>query len=183
MLKKLTSEVLLKILVGIFTPIGLSLWAYLEGWWPALWAGVIASVLFFLADTRTPNWLLLVMAGCTFLALLLAIRKLRTTTPQPTDYCSDLFFNMRWRWAYAGGRVHNLATFCPRCDLQIVPHDESGYRAADLYGYRCTDCATTLHTSHYTPRSLYEQVELQIEKKLRSGAWREVVDSTQAKGI
>lgn len=95
---------------------------------------------FWTADVELQRWVFWWWAvATTFLTLFLALRIWFSLTekpepPQPKkrpvsllsfqSYCTDVFFEFRWRWKVTtSGDVWGITMYCPKCDQQLVAAD------------------------------------------------------------
>jgi hypothetical protein len=146
--------------------------AYFSGWWwPHISGAFLQGVLWILAKTQVPNWLLILLSilalgfvGCVILITMMLRDK---QTADWLSYSTDTFFEMKWRWTYVGGHIDKLAPFCPQCDLQIIPK-RTGYRAASQVLYECEDCNSFARVIDLPQDEMEARIHRLIQKKLRA---------------
>jgi len=152
------------------------LWAcsLIPGMWATIW-GVARAVCVWLGSSLSVSawfFLLLCLGSLAFVvfATLAVIASLLATAS--TEYTTDTFFGLKWRWQYERGHVVSICCFCPTCDLQLHPSDMSTYEVVPVIGFRCDDCNTLVCAFEMSYQKLEDRVERSIHKKLRSGEWR-----------
>ncbi len=100
--------------------------------------------------------------------------------PEPKwKYKQDNFEGMVWRWHYVGGRPTNPVAYCPHDDTAIVWREDD-YRMWVL-GW-CETCRRGFGKFDGGMNSVRGKIQRQIERKLRVGEWKSVVDSLNEKG-
>jgi hypothetical protein len=95
-------------------------------------------------------------------------------------YTSDTFFACAGGWRYLDecGAILGLASFCPHCDFQVYPQNDSPFRAVDRIACRCDGCGRELLAFDEPVASLAGRVERFIQQKLRNGTWAAGPDSS-----
>jgi hypothetical protein len=96
------------------------------------WAGSLVSL---------PIWVL----GLVFAVLLTALgvagyvasTRFRTRAPGKAPLTKAEIFGIRWRWDYREGDVHDLTSYCPKCDRQVRPTEETRHGFLHLISYQC----------------------------------------------
>jgi len=146
-------------------------------WWVAIGAGGRATYSFMMARTALPNWCIGLLGAWTALTVLLLGARVAVSAKMPspdwqTDYIIDEFFGLRWRWSNAGGKSSNFYSFCPNCDYQVHPRNDSGYLAVDRIFYACESCGARLGTFDETQYSLESRVLRTVHQKIRNGTWQ-----------
>jgi hypothetical protein len=144
---------------------------FFRGWWPHASRGFLQAVLWTVAKTQVPNWLLIVLSilalgfvGCVILITMMVRDK---PTVDFLSFTTDTFFEMKWRWVYEGRHIENLVPFCPKCDFQIIPK-RTGHRAASQVLYECDDCSSFVHVIDLPPEEIEDRIIRLIQKKLRA---------------
>lgn len=170
-----------KVIAGLIGFALASAGSYLAGWWPMMADLSLGAVAFTVAKSALPNWLIGLLAGA---AAFLAYALFRTLwdhrkAPTASDYVSDEFFGIRWRWRL-GNDIWSLTPFCTRCDNQIIPRHASAYHMVDKFEYKCDDCGALLRTIEEQPHEFEGRVIRQIQRKLRSGDWVAAVEQARA---
>src|SRR3972149_1168131 len=181
-------KILVQVIAGVLLAVAL---VVLEWLW-----GVVGTVLGFagsgvtaawrwLASGHTvPGWLLLALVLMTTL-LRGAVRTWRSWHgPKKGEYSSDVFEafgDVRWQWEYGpDGHPHQVKPLCPRDGMELVPCSVRVLGVACLQ-YHCGHCgydAGPFPTSD--PAAVLLKVIRHVERKLRTGEWREVVASYRA---
>jgi hypothetical protein len=172
------------IATGILGILGIAITSWFQ-WWPAIGAAAHATWALLIADTATPNWLLIILALCTFavcfcLAALLwgwlAPAKLRgAQEPQWTDYLADTFLDLRWRWTFQGHHPRNIAAFCPKCDYQLSYRSDGRFGMTLSIAFHCDACQWASHRFEEDYLELESKIERFVQQKLRNGSWKSVV--------
>ena len=158
-----------------------ALGAYLFGYWPVLAQLVLSGWNFLRSSSEMPNWLvaLLIIGVVPTVIILVALASqlLRGQSASLVDwsnYTTDEFFGLRWRWLYSGGYIINLHTFCPKCDYQVFARDVSNYDFVDRIQFVCESCNSDLVVLDESPARLDNKVQRFIQQKIRNNSWRSV---------
>jgi hypothetical protein len=89
-----------------------------------------------------------------------------------TNYRTDIYFNLRWRWSYSEtGQIYGVHTFCPHCDFQVYEKNVSPYRVPDHIAFQCESCGRSLGDFEESISSLENKVKRFIQQRLRNGTW------------
>jgi uncharacterized membrane protein YeaQ/YmgE (transglycosylase-associated protein family) len=151
------------------------IWSFFPGWSWTLWA--LSRVLIW----RIPVWLILLIGSAIFLFLVWLNRKVTFpiyVAPEFHAYNQDRFFNAIWRWSYSGsGLPRDAASFCPKCDMQLVYHEPQGaYRAAGLIStvLICERCGEQITNVEGDYNHLERRVLREIERKVRTEEYKDV---------
>ena len=109
-------------------------------------------------------------------ALAFSIRAaVRNTDPTVTDYREDRFFGTVWRWHYAHGGPDGIWAFCPSCDTVLVYSYQRDF--GDLKTtLHCETCNRAILTEPGDRDNLVGKVHRQIDRKIRSGEWKDCVE-------
>jgi len=109
-------------------------------------------------------------------------RLLTHIQPKPVstylDYTEDKFSGIVWRWGYEEGTPDHLACFCPNCDMQIyynIIHGNMMHGEPNATSYECDHCKEFKRIIDIEPSDIKGSIIRQIERKLRTKEWREVV--------
>ncbi|WFC62625.1 hypothetical protein EWH21_13155 [Pseudomonas sp. REST10] len=185
MLKKIWSDpVWSKVISSVILAALSALAVYLLDWAPRLGGMASSAWTYMLSDVVLPRWgvaVLGLLALPTFVfagALLWVNRPSQASTSRWTDYRTDRFFGLNWRWRYSGQRVDGIRSFCPHCDFELFPVDSSSYAAVPRFAFRCDSCGANLGEFEGDPRELESKVERSIHQKLRNGQWQDSVGSS-----
>lgn len=123
-----------------------------------------------------PRWVLLLLClFClpTLIFLLQPLLRRGPRQPSITDYQTDRFFDVVWRWHYSYyGQPQNLWCFCPVCDTQLVYTED---RCPDRVRFTCEHCHRPIHETNGDKEYALAQVYRQIDRKLRSGEWKNAI--------
>jgi len=174
-----TDPVWSKVIAGVILAVGAAVGTYLLDWWPSIGNGLKKGYEFAGLSTAVRNWLLGVLILLALPAVLLAGVAIWMRVFPSQDggsdwrfYTSDTFFGLRWRWRYlSDGGIHDVCTFCPRCDYQVYAANVSPYQVVDRIGFRCDSCGGQLAEFDESVRSLEDKVTRFIQQKLRNGTW------------
>jgi len=138
--------------------------------------GVIWS--FLISEGQIP-WIFIVILF--LLALPTIVRIIRTFIPKTEelgpsakDYTTDNFFGVLWRWSYLYS--DDLAGFCPNCQTRLVIRREYGYGDGDKTSFYCETCNKNRATLDGDRQFAFGTVWRQIERKINTGKWKEVVE-------
>lgn len=157
-------------------------WAFVPSAWK-WFTDLLGSVWAHLTSPATvPTWWLYILyavgAGV-LLVVALAVRESfkKTTGPTFTDYKEDRFFGVVWRWRYAQGGPTGTWAFCPRCDTVLVysyRHDYGDTKTT----LHCETCRVDLATEPGDKDDLVGKIHRQIDRKIRTGDWKNYVERT-----
>jgi hypothetical protein len=150
---------------------------YFLHWWPVLGGLVAQGWVHVVRKTPTPNWLLGVLILLAVPSLLAvgaicwqAVFPHAPAPPSWSDYTTDHFVGLRWRWRYSdSGRPYELVTFCPSCDYQIYAKNVSPYAAVPQIEFWCDVCGQAMAQFHEPLESLESKVERLIQQNIRTG--------------
>ncbi len=132
-----------------------------------------------------PRWLFaaLVVLSASLIALLIVNMRRAAKSPSEYDYNENHFEGVLWRWHYApGGMITNLWCYCPTCDTVLVYRDDyddgRGYSGIGnpVMHVTCERCGPKQATLAGHRESAVARVTRQIERNLRVGDWRKVVE-------
>jgi len=178
-------------IVALLTWIGGALFK----WWS--WAGVFETVqgwgrglwAFLMAPAAISHWLLgiLILMAVIFILILFSVwvsaartssQEASTTAPQIQShppwlsYTSDVFYNLRWRWAYTPTFAvdqSSLAIFCTHCDYQLIGESHLPSDYTQQITFRCRSCGRAVHVQE-APAQLEGIVLRLIHQKIRNDA-------------
>jgi hypothetical protein len=131
------------------------------------------------SSTEIKNWLLLIMSLCSLLVgifLIALIWNLFFSKKEQIgwkSYQSDNFYGLEWHWEYNmfTEEPEELYTLCPNCKYQLFP-DEHQY-PTPILKYHCENCHTQFPTINLLYSNLKHKIILNIQQKLRTGAYRQ----------
>jgi len=157
------STVVATILIGIGTQ--------LLGWWPLITNAILAAWQFIFTPILIPLWLLALLSFSA-VAIVIIIFVVVFHRETHSDYTSDEFYGVKWRWQYFdGGSLDEPVPFCVKCDFQLKPTFASSYSAVDHWVYRCENCGHVGADFRESISDFHDRVRRQIQRKLRSGEW------------
>jgi hypothetical protein len=84
-----------------------------------------------------------------------------------TDYRSDVFLGIKWRWSFAFGDVINLVPYCTKCDFEMRFYNAAVFAAVPRTGLQCDDCGHQLLIEGNSA-ALLERVEKLIHRNVRA---------------
>jgi hypothetical protein len=186
MLKKLWHDpVWSKVIAGVILAIGALFGTYFLDWWPAIGHFTTKSYKYALSSTPIPNWaigiLVLLALPTIFFVLVMVWQRMSPSSPNTPDwrnYTTDKFFGLRWQWRYySDGTIHDMFTFCPQCDYQVIPINASAFAVLDRIVFHCESCGQKLGEFEESLGSLESKVERFIQQKIRNGTWLERVST------
>ncbi|MBF9173185.1 hypothetical protein ABFU49_05430 [Xanthomonas campestris pv. campestris] len=173
-----------KLIVAGISTICAAAWATFKGWWPSIFGGIGVLWNWFGSSSKHPNWLLLLLWGVALLALLrVAVRvvfHLRgSVEPEVTwrSYRRDHFHGVDWQWDYtsgAGAKIISLTPLCPSCECVLVHKVHDYFSSNFAYGLYCTHCGRNAADFRDDYHQLCQSTEILIDRKVRSGDWRNV---------
>lgn len=129
-----------QIRIGVVTGLGASAVGSLAttlvpGGWE--WVGLRAARFgaWMTADVAIPNWWHCLLLGCTAVGFL-ALLALRSEDGNRRRGEAEIG-GVRWRWQWSEGRAESPRSYCPTCDLELVPADGDETRTDR---FRCENC-------------------------------------------
>jgi hypothetical protein len=164
-------------------------------------AGVILSLLYFIprlaalllnlliqvgrysfSSISIPKWLFIVLFSFSLLFILGPIKRLftketddseRNVQPELDMYTQDSFFGVWWQWSSYYNPEPTLTAYCPSCQTPLVY--SAPFRVAVTF--ICETCR--LEVAHFDCdfQQTLRKVARQIERKTRSGEWKQAVES------
>ncbi|WFB37574.1 hypothetical protein P3T73_07350 [Kiritimatiellota bacterium B12222] len=130
--------------------------------------------------TTVPNWLLsvLILLACaTIIRWLIAI--LRATNVEKESYNHDTIFGVHWRWSGGAAHINNLWCFCPKCDAELVYHEQrQDYRdvsfldSAHFTQFVCENCSLCSHELDGDQYAAVARVKREIRRRFRTSEWK-----------
>lgn len=170
---------------GVLTAAVLSIagavWAFVPSAWKwftdlltSVWAHLTSPAI-------VPTWWLYILyavgAGALLVVALIVRESFKKTGPMFTDYTEDRFFGAVWRWRYAHGGPTGTWAFCPGCDTVLVYSYQRNY--GDLMTtLHCETCHRDIATEPGDRDDLVGKVHRQIDRKVRTGEWKNYVERT-----
>jgi len=118
----------------------------------------------------TPLWQLVLLVGVSVSTLtVVLVRMVAGMRNKQHPYRRDLFFGMNWRWGYEGKQLVHLQSYCPDDDCELVYSQDKDQGIA----FRCETCDRQYSQYSMDINYLRGMVRRQIERKLRTGEWRQ----------
>ncbi len=157
----------------------LAIFLWLAGFLPAIWHALkSASIWFFhflVSSFPIPVWsivFIFILIVPTLIKLFSRFSKKDVNHPNWRDYNEDEILKMRWRWRYTsyGGNIENIVCFCPSDDTQLI-YEDWGSQVV----FRCETCRRQFGPIQGSHGYIIGMIERQIQRKLRTGEWKEVV--------
>ncbi len=142
---------------------------------------ILALAKHLVTAASVPWWMIYAVIGVLLLLIWRTakgvFKELATDATKQTHlvYTTDRFHGLVWRWLMrSNGQPYNIATFCPRCDMQLHP-------ASNGYGYstqfHCDKCEFTSKVIEMEPMTLEDWVIREIQRKLRTNEWKKGLQS------
>lgn len=168
---KVIAAGILAVLAGMITR--------LLGWWPGILRGIAIMAHWLGARGLLPNWLaivlLVVVAANGVAALRRFFRGLAATAadgPHWSEYTTDVFLGLRWRWKVADNVIVDICAFCPSCDLQVRPRNASTFASVDRVDFKCDNCDRVLATFEEPYEVVEDRATRFVQQRLRTDAWK-----------
>lgn len=106
------------------------------------------------------------------------IRLLRNKSEDITYrlYRTDTIFGVKWSWDYYGQKIddESIHGFCPTCLTRLIIKEEY-YYGGPHDSFFCVRCNKSLIDSKEGKQQILLKVILEIERKLNTGEWLEVL--------
>lgn len=161
------------VIAGLLLAIILGSWSYLSivfGWLgdAVSWVGGVLAY-----QVPLPVWLLILIGLVSLPAIVFLIFWLFPLNPW-RRYTQDRFEGMIWRWQYdSNDRPTNLVAYCPSDDTSLL---WTSAEWGDTVNVLCETCGKNYGALFGDIRDVQERIERQIDRKLRTGKWKSVVD-------
>jgi len=141
--------------------------------WAEAWNIVVMGWRYLTDSSTVANWLIALVGLYIIFTFILFLRNLpeRVSEVSWLSYRTDKFFGVQWRWRYIDYRVSNLNPFCPSCDLQLDPVQDSMFHAIDSITLHC-DCGAGPWRYDKSWDKLNHDVTKRIQQKIRAGSWQ-----------
>jgi hypothetical protein len=126
------------------------------------------------ARVAVPVWLLFLLVLAATPTLLRIGRSFRGEAgPSINDYAQDTFFGMVWRWRYHSDGSPIIPTpYCRFDDTALVPQFQTIPMQVVFF---CETCRQTFGPMQGDYQTASGTVMRQIERKIRTGVWRETL--------
>jgi hypothetical protein len=164
--RKVAPSLLAPAIVSLVTTLIPGGWTWVFGCLKVLWQWVKSPV-------SLPVWVPLLLSVLLIAAFVAALKRacsaiLKTSPRRNFTECN--FLQVRWRWNYDElGNIVRLASFCPKCDMQvhptrIVPQVGDGSPIT----YHCDECQDDVAAFDITQDEVEDRVIRLIQKRIRS---------------
>ncbi|MBE3040070.1 MAG: hypothetical protein IMZ62_14830 [Chloroflexi bacterium] len=177
--------------VGVSLIVAVLLWlaSYIPGVWQFLSTGFWWCWGMVIQEISWPAWALGLLGIGDIVLLVAIVGKIvswhrANSGPSWRDYTEDCFDGIIWRWQYShmGGAIIGLWCFCPQDDTALVCFQGPRFAVERETSYRCERCGQDFVTLQGQSREdIKGTVERQIDRKLRNGEWKAVVESQRRK--
>jgi hypothetical protein len=141
---------------------------------------------FLTSEGRFPWILIVILFSLAFPTLVKIVRRLipkpktepEVYEPSQQDYVEDEFFGAIWRWV-----SERPAAFCPRCQTRLIYNLGYSHRGLGMTtSLYCETCERTIATLDGDREQVLGMVTRQIEKKINTGEWRQVLEKKRKHG-
>lgn len=171
MVKQNTHQIRNTIIGGLILAAFISLIVYLiPNGWKSIFSfiGFVFKWLFLI--TEMPNWALIIFALIVlllFTGLFLKIYLFRKPNNSPYRLTELAVFEILWRWHPShDGNIHELVSFCPKCDFQIYTRPGiAGHPPRSVY--HCEDCNRDVAEFNFSQSEVENRVKRKIQQYLR----------------
>jgi hypothetical protein len=151
-----------------------------RGDWPSVIMAIrevaTASATWIGGSVTAPLWLLGILCAVAMIAigagLSLWWKSRRKIEPDTARLTTAVVFGIRWRWSYREGEMCDLVSFCPKCDLQVLPKTESRHGFLHLISYSCVCRKWRSRSFQCSQANFVERVCRAIEQDVRKGHGR-----------
>ena len=149
--------------------------------WHACKSAVIWLYHFLLLSIPVPLWLIIIISPIiisTLIKFYVGFKKKDVELSTFRDYNQDDIMGVRWRWRYTfNGGIDNLYCLCQSDSTQLV----YTYDYRQLY-FRCETCGEKFGLFEGDHNFVLGMIERQIQRKLRSGEWKAIVEKLTSEG-
>lgn len=122
-----------------------------------------------------PTWVLYLLLLCVFyVAVSLMILLAKPRKKKVTSYKQDNFLDIIWRWSYQRKKPVDPWCFCPDCKTELI-YNYTGSRENQETELFCETCNITKLRHDGDTKYLINRILRLIERKIRTGEWREVI--------
>ena len=152
--------------VHYFAPGG---WSWISVWLQQFasatsgWAGSLVTVPVWLLCTISTILVLALVAGAWAVAKRLGKHG---AEPRPAITSAEIF-GIRWRWNYHEGDIRDIASFCPECDRQVQPKEETRHGFLRLISYQCECGRWRSKSFHCSTVDFVDRVQRTIAQEIR----------------
>lgn len=115
-----------------------------------------------------PAWLVSILSLLALATIISVVRAIVRKAENEIELFTEAeFFGIKWRWGYGQHGINNIASFCPKCDLQVHPTNLSSYNFIDRIAYRCDEGHWQSQEFNYSRVDLVEHVQRKIQQEIR----------------
>jgi hypothetical protein len=140
------------------------------------WTQFLHFFSYILAPTSIPRFLFFVICFFSLVVLIKFVTNHRKKQ-SPRIYTYDIFFGLIWRWKIDSNfQPHSISIFCPSCDMELLPRS-LGYGCSTFF--HCDKCGHQSEPILMTPDNLDDWVIREIQRKIRTAEWREVIKTLE----
>lgn len=160
---------------------GGAVWAFAPSGWK-WFAELLGSMWAHLTGPATvPTWWLYILYAIGTVALAAVVLIVRESVKKETftEYTKDRFFGAVWRWRYAHRVPAGIWAFCPSCDTVLV-YSHDGTLFDQRTTLHCETCERSICTQPGDKDELVGKVQRQIDRKIRTGEWKNYVERIEA---
>ena len=175
-----SSPIVTRVIAGVLTAGALWAATFIPG--ALKWVSETAALAWshFLGTSEFPNWGLYLLALMSIHTVTYWIARVtKPKGPSVAEYNHDTFLGLKWRWSYMSGHPTNAWAFCPRCDTILV-YSEVGSRFDQdrKTVLTCETCNCDLLDHDGDKDYLVQKIHRQIDRKIRTGEWQHVINTT-----
>jgi hypothetical protein len=190
------SDVTKKVVVTLAVTAILAVLGWLSGLLKAAWDWSWQS-------HEVQGWIIIVLSLCTLFFIVIIFTRIRANTAEQKRleahrkaqfeylaYKSDIFYEILWRWEYTpSGDIddNSIICFCRDDDTTLVYQDiQSPFRALDdikKVAFCCETCGKQSAIHDGTVQEVIRKVRRQIERKIRTGEWKQATTPRAAAHI
>jgi hypothetical protein len=172
--KSCTREIVIGVIIGVIVVL---LGTLIHGLWT--WVSTIAVELyrFLISSVTIPIGVIAILAVLSLPTLIKMVKSFlpNKKVPKLRMYTEDIFDGMIWRWKlFEPNNVMELLCFCPDDQMELVP-DPSSNIHSDLTSFHCGRCNRDWEPLVGTEDDIKKRITLEIDRKIRTGEWKEVV--------
>jgi hypothetical protein len=130
------------------------------------------SELYSVMQSTVPLWLLLVVTAIAVSGIIaagsLAFRARGKGEPSITLPTTADVLGVRWRWQYRNGDIRDITPFCPRCDGQVSPIEETRHGYIHLISFRCSCSRWQSQSFQCSHEQLMKRVYATVKNQMRN---------------
>jgi hypothetical protein len=150
----------------------------------SIWQGVTTVGGFLLSPVSLPVWAVGVLVVLSVLAIVPFLNQYVISKKEPKldEYTHDFFDGIIWRWKRIendGMPDNSLWCFCPTCSNRLILR-ELGEDTAPFTDFHCVYCQKKIIRRIESIDSTLLKVKLEVERKIDTGEWKDVVRRSKA---